>query len=137
MSAFLGKAIEAVCETVSRSKARWSIASFQNGFILLKNDVEVDRVAFPRVREIFAYKRDLYTYDLICLGFRFTHREGWVVVDEAMPGFKELVRRIEVRFGVETESWYLNVAIPAFASNFTTLWTAGGAAADGLTPRAA
>ena len=79
-------------------------------------------VRWADVRQIFAYKEDVFTVDLICIGFRINDESTWVSADEEMIGYRELILAIEKRFGVRESSWFQKVAVPAFARNFTTIW---------------
>jgi hypothetical protein len=82
--------------------------------------------AWASVREVFAYKDDLGTYDEICLGFRFDDAGSCWRVDEECIGYQQLLDELPRRFpGIRTE-WWREVAFPAFVANRTTLWTAHG-----------
>ena|ERR1035437_5308815 len=79
-------------------------------------------VRWSEVKEIFAFKRDLWGYDLICIGFRISDDGEYWEIDEQMPGYKEVIAAVEKAFpGIETE-WWRKVAFPAFKMNFMTLW---------------
>ena len=70
---------------------------------------------------VMAFKRDLFTYDLICLAMDLTDGT-WVEVDEEMEGFKELQETLpRVLRGLDAD-WWGKVAFPAFATNATTIW---------------
>lgn len=92
------------------------------GFTLEEGNRILAEVTFSEVEEVAAFKRGLFAVDLICLAFRIP--EAWVEVDEDMPGYPDLLRAIEGRFSVRQEDWFLKVAIPAFATNWTRLWKA-------------
>ncbi|MDA0587678.1 MAG: hypothetical protein O2820_05305 [Planctomycetota bacterium] len=80
-------------------------------------------VRWQDVVEIVAFKRDLLTRDLICVGFRVVGSEELIETDEEMPGFGKLRADVESRFSLP-ENWWSEVAFPAFATNMTTIWSA-------------
>lgn len=83
-----------------------------------------DRKGFPfaDVKHIFAYKVDLFSVDLICLGFRTDDSGKFWEVDEWMPAYPALLLHLERVFGIREEAWLRRVAVPAFERNYTTLW---------------
>jgi len=75
------------------------------------------------VEEIVAYKIDALTYDHVCLAFRRAGDSSFLVVGEDTPGWNELNDQLRHAFGISSNEWFGQVAIPAFAENRTTLWT--------------
>lgn len=71
---------------------------------------------------VLAYKRSLYTVDLVCLGF--VTPNGAIEVHEEMHGWSELVQQLPSRlFGLPPLSdWWERVAKPPFASSMTKLF---------------
>jgi hypothetical protein len=95
-----------------------------DGFSILDRGRRVAHVDWCAVKEIFALKRDLSTYDTIRLGFRVSDDERHYEVDEDWPGYEQLRQEIERRFKLPEPDWWSNVAFPPFATNLTTLWRA-------------
>jgi hypothetical protein len=99
----------------------------ENGFHLTidrrKKKYE-EQVKWNEVEEIVAFKRDLFAYDLICLGFKISRDYNTIEVEvnEHMLGFDNLMKAVENQFGVRNEDWFRQVAVPAFAVNMTTIW---------------
>lgn len=82
----------------------------------------VSEVRWSDVEEVFAFKRDLFSFDLICLGFRTADHHTICEVDEEFTGYKKLVDELKSRFpGLKTD-WFAEVAFPAFKTNQTILW---------------
>jgi hypothetical protein len=77
------------------------------------------------VKTILAYKRDVYAYDLICVGFITS--DGTIEVNEEMQGWSQLVERLpSVLPGTPPFSdWWERVAQPPFALCMTTLFQRG------------
>lgn len=89
--------------------------------VFLKNDV-VTRVRWDAVVEVAAFKRDLFSVDEICFGFRSEGAENFWHVGEEDVGFAEFEKQLVSRFqGIRTD-WFQEVAVPAFKENWTTLW---------------
>ena len=98
-----------------------TITLTSHGFDVVSANGDRASVVWTEVREIVAFKRDLLTVDLICLGFRADESECWFEVDEECDGYEELITEVECRFEIESD-WRSNVALPAFDTNFRTLW---------------
>ena len=79
------------------------------------------RVVWTEVREIRTYKRDLWSYDQICLAFRVGEEE-WVEIGEGDAHFLATCERIRQVFPDIPEHWYNDVMLPAFAPNDTLLY---------------
>ncbi len=79
-------------------------------------------VAWADVLAITTYKRDLFTYDDICLAFKVGPGR-WVEVSEEEPGFAELVKAMEKAFPGVPRNWSETVVQPPFATNHRVLWT--------------
>lgn len=96
----------------------------ETGFLVVsceKDDLGEIFCRWAAVLEVFAYKIDLFSYDEICIGFRHGADDSWWV-GESYTGYKELVAELPRRFpGIRTD-WAKEVAAPAFAPGFITLW---------------
>lgn len=93
-----------------------------DGFSIIEHDGSVHQVAWVSVKEVFAFKLDMGTFDTIRLGFRVSGDDSCFQVDEDDPGFRDLLAEIERRFDIVDKDWSSKVAFPAFATNRTTLW---------------
>ncbi len=98
------------------------IRQTSDGFSLIGHDGTRQHVTWASVREIFAFKVDLFTYDTIRLGFRVSDDGQYREVDEGCEGFRELLAEVERRFETVDKDWWSKVAFPTFATNRTTLW---------------
>jgi hypothetical protein len=78
--------------------------------------------AWSDVAEIVAFKRDSFTVDDVCVGFRPDGSDRMFVCDEDMPGWTDLNAELERRFGIVFEDWWRVVEPTAFAENWTVLW---------------
>lgn len=113
------------CDDYRRSQAgEPTIEINEIGFRLLcrRTASTLASVCWDSVRSIHTYKRDLFCYDVICVGFR-THQDGWVEVSEEMPGFDRLAfEEMPRHFTLRDRDWYYTVMLPAFEANHAVLW---------------
>ena len=96
-----------------------------NGFSISspqKKETTKKEIKWNQIKEILAYKRDLFAVDLICLGFHLSDDANLYEVHEEMLGYKNLVETIESRFEVNPKDWWTKVAFPAFETNATVIW---------------
>ncbi len=79
------------------------------------------------INRIVAYKRDLFTYDCICMFVAQADGAG-VELNEEMDGWKPFCEVLpEVLPGCESfGDWFGRVAFPAFATNPTELYARAG-----------
>lgn len=87
-----------------------------------QSDRIIWQVKWELLEEIFAFKVDCITFDLICIGFRQKGIETLLITDEETPGWKELMAELSTRYGIDESSWFEKVAFPAFKENYTVLW---------------
>jgi len=105
----------------SRQEPPREVSFDDEGFTML-GEKEPVRASWDRVREVFAYKIDLFAYDEICIGFRFDASGAHWWVGEDYVGYRQFVDELPKRFpGIRTD-WFADVAHPAFVENRTTLW---------------
>lgn len=85
------------------------------------NKIE-EKLSWDSVLEIFAFKRDNFSVDLICIGFRIDNKGVYFEIDEEMKGYKELESFLPTRFKNIEKEWFTDVAFPAFETNLVSLW---------------
>lgn len=80
-------------------------------------------IAWRDTVSIEAFKRDLYSVDLICLTFHLRNKKA-IEINEEMDGWESLVTTLpEYLPGCQTfEEWYTEVAFPAFKPNLTVIY---------------
>jgi hypothetical protein len=88
--------------------------------------LDEDRIRFSLpwsdIREVVAFKHDNFSYDEIIVGFKTENDCGYFEVSEEFTGYASLLDELPRRLpGIKTE-WFVEVAIPAFATNLTILW---------------
>jgi hypothetical protein len=94
-----------------------------SGFTVFEaGDPAGTRCTWADVVEVFAYKIDLFSYDEICVGFRFDGAGNHWWVGESYTGYTDLLEELPRRFpGIRTD-WFSEVTHPAFATNRTIIW---------------
>src|SRR5262245_16405013 len=84
-------------------------------------------LAWDDVREIWTYKVDLFTIDMICLNF-IRRDESSLEVSEHALGWSDLIEIMTARCPGIPSDWWQQVAFPAFATNTAKIW-------NGVVPR--
>jgi hypothetical protein len=92
-----------------------------SGFRLIQDGKVLHEISWTDIDEIFGFKRDCLIYDVICLGFRIDETDQIVEVAEDFPGFDQFLEALEQRFSLKS-NWWRKVAVPAFETNWTTMW---------------
>ena len=97
-------------------KLSWRGPSFDNGEIV---------VAWRDTIRVEAFKRDLWSVDLICLAIVSSNIKA-LEVNEEIEGWDSLVEKLpEYLPGCRTfEEWFHVVAFPAFKTNRTVIYSA-------------
>lgn len=115
-----------ISEAFGTVRRPWlSIALTETGFLLLPIDQPgrtAKRAEWGEVTEIVAYKRDVLTYDLICLGITTV----WAAfeIDEESTGWDLFIQAVEQNLAgsLAVDAWWPKVTFPAFATNQTTIY---------------
>jgi len=98
----------------------WSIDSNDTELIILKNDRKIINVQFNTVVKITAYKKDLITYDPVCIVY--TQQNGEVTeICEGMEGFDKVIKNNLRPFTPMVSDWFTNVNNGAFTTNAVVL----------------
>jgi len=87
---------------------------------------ETDIVRLSDIREISAYKRDLFTTDLICCDIENDTKDGRYTrtIHEEMVGFTEVIKELETLDGFYKD-WREVVVFPPFQQNYTIIYRRG------------
>jgi O-acetyl-ADP-ribose deacetylase (regulator of RNase III) len=101
---------------------RAAVRLTEDGFAVERGGQAPFRVRWQEVKEVFGFKLDLLTTDCACLGFRVSDAGDYRRVDEEMPGYADLVEAMQRHFPDYNKDWWSEVAFPAFATNYTTVW---------------
>ncbi|HVX86945.1 MAG TPA: hypothetical protein VH253_19330 [Phycisphaerae bacterium] len=82
-------------------------------------------VAWAALDAVWAYKRDLFAYDEICVLFH--HGAGQALeVGEHDEGFMDLLKEMERRLEGLPARWYTDIMFPPFSTEERVLWRREG-----------
>ena len=73
-----------------------------------------------KIHSIIAFKRDLITYDDICLTIE--HEFDVLTISESFPGWQKIKNEIENRFNITDLKWFEKMANHAFVNNEIILY---------------
>jgi len=92
-------------------------------WLTIENESGSRSLAWDETISIKAFKRDLFTVDLICLVIELIDGSG-IEVDEEMNGWDSLVQKLpEYLPGCKSfGEWFEVVAFPAFQLNMTSIF---------------
>lgn len=93
-----------------------------NSAELMIEGAENQVLPWDSVLEVFAYKDDVFSYDIICIGFRLNDQGTYVRIDEEYEGYKSLIDYLPHVFQGIRSDWFREVAHPAFETCLVTLW---------------
>lgn len=77
-------------------------------------------VAWDELQAVFAYKRDLYTIDEICLDVFFPEDSSFTITEE-MAGWHIFVQHLEPHLPLPS-GWFAEVSVPVFETKLTLLY---------------
>lgn len=80
------------------------------------------QLQWSEVEDVHAYKRDLFTTDLICLAFKKSGTEEYYEVHEEMAGYHDLLEVLQSCLPEFTLEWFCDVAFPAFETQHQIVW---------------
>jgi len=85
---------------------------------------EIAEIKSRDVNEVVAFKRDLFTEDLICVQITFGHgnHERTEEIHEEMRGFDEVMAHLARQLPGFDRDWRMKVVKPAFEAIWTVLY---------------
>lgn len=105
-----------------RSRHNILIVTKETGFSVQQGPSKSVEVNWDDVNEIAAFKRDLFTVDMICLAIGCC--DFAIEVNEEMAGWQDFVQKLPDNLpGCKSfPEWFLEVAFPAFETNTTVIF---------------
>jgi len=91
---------------------------------LKKTDATPLSMYWSEVSKATAFKRDLFSVDLVCL-LPSRHDGSGLEIDEDMTGWKEFIAALPSFLPTcrASEQWFMEVALPAFTTNATEIFS--------------
>jgi len=77
---------------------------------------------WTEIVRISAWKDDVFTYDILCMGFLVAGSERYLHCDEECNGCDDLHPQLLRLYNINLHDWWNTVVFPAFAENFTVIW---------------
>jgi hypothetical protein len=77
-------------------------------------------VTWKDLRAVFAYKRDLYTTDEICLDIFLPEDSSFTITEETV-GWHIFIQQLEAHLLIPS-GWFAEVSVPAFETKLTLLY---------------
>ena len=109
-----GKSVETNLERATNG----IVTLTRSGFLVKNQSGELqETVHWNRVTHIFAYKKDLGTTDLVCLGWQLDDNDQTLEVHEEMLGFKKLNQAMLEQYKSIPDTWAMDIYFPAFELN--------------------
>jgi hypothetical protein len=115
------KFLDEMRERMAGQSLKRRVSFSADGFDIAAHRQPSASVSWTDVREIFGFKRDLFSVDEICLGFSINESGDYFWVGEEDDGFDEIRREVERRFRLDAD-WVGKIMKPAFVENRTILW---------------
>ncbi len=107
---------------LSHKPPQWEVRLEPDGYTILRDDNIQVHGRWSDVREVFAYKDDLFSYDEICVGLRYSEDGSFWWVGEEHIGSQLFMEELKTHFPGMRQDGFSEVAIPAFAYNRMNLW---------------
>ena len=85
-------------------------------------------IPWHEVEQVTAFKRDLYTIDMVCLLLMFGAEQHILELNEQMEGYDTFVSAMDSNLAeaMPWAQWFMAVAIPAFAANALCIYRRNG-----------
>ena len=74
------------------------------------------------IEEVHSYRRDLFAYDLICLGFNKSGTDELYEIHEEMEGYADLLDALQCYLPEFSLGWMFDVAHPAIETDQQVVW---------------
>ena len=83
-----------------QEQARFSVRCDETGFtqfVQQGEDIQSSRLSWDEVTEAFAYKRDLFSVDQICIILGTADPTHWIEVREDDDGYQHFIQQLPIR----------------------------------------
>ncbi len=107
-----------------RQRNVWRLVSDGDGFVVNNRGQSV-RSEWRDIVRVTAFKRDLFSVDLVCL--MLESAAGMLEVNEQMDGYAAFEAQLEQALGIGA-AWKLAVLFPAFETNAAVIYPHGATA---------
>ena len=105
-----------------QEKSPYKIILREDGFDLHRGEEHKGEVSWDEVDKIVVFKKDMLTFDIVCVEFTIGVKDQFFLVDDDVEGFWDMVRRIKEVFLKSNQKWEELVIKPAFDQNLTVIY---------------
>jgi hypothetical protein len=99
-----------------------TILTDEDGLTIKHEKGDDSALRWTEVEAVHAFKKDLFTTDLICLAFERSGEEEYYQIHEEMAGYHDLLEALPTRLPGFNLEWFSAVAFPAFKTNQQVIW---------------
>lgn len=88
-----------------------------------KPTTKIQKILWQDVTNVYVYKRDVFTHDLICLMFR-TKGAQTMELNEQMEGWQDIIVNLPNHLPdcKSFDEWFMEAAFPAFELNLIEIY---------------
>ena len=100
----------------------YRIRIYSHGFEVFDKQKSLWGLLWIDIKEIIAYKVDLFTFDDVRFGFRTSDIDEFYIISEDFIGFLELEKALMKNLPTFDHTWRETVVLPTFATNLRTIY---------------
>jgi hypothetical protein len=113
---------------IRQKPAKYSVSCDETGLTQTAqrgDSTETVHVAWDDVTNVFAYKRDCFAVDQICIVIGTANHNNRIEVREDDDGYKNLIGQMPIRIQgcPAPDEWWERVALPPFEMQWTKIYT--------------
>ena len=114
-------------QNIRQEPAKFSVHCDETGFTQITHSgksTQTRRLDWGGVTRVFAYKRDCFAVDQICIVIGTADDHDWIEVREDDEGYESLINQMPIRMvGCPApHEWRERVALPPFATQWTKIY---------------
>ena len=114
-------------QSIREEPAKFSVHLDESGLTQIMhsgNSTQTRCLDWDGVTRVFAYKRDCFAVDQICIVIGTADDHDWIEVREDDEGYESLIIQMPIRLvGCPTgQEWWERVALPPFETQWTQIY---------------
>ena len=119
--------IRARLQNIRQEPTKFSVHCDETGLtqsMHLGKSTQTRRLDWDGVTRVFAYKRDCFAVDQICIVIGTAEDCDWIEVREDDEGYESLINQMPIRMTgcPSPHEWWERVALPPFATQWTQIY---------------
>ena len=114
-------------QNIRQEPAKFSIHCDETGLTQIMHSgkgTQTRRLDWDGVTRVFAFKRDCFAFDQICIVIGTADDHDWSEVREDDEGYEALINQMPIRMVgcPASHEWWERVALPPFATQWTQIY---------------